>query len=64
MEIGKYVVKTLGGRPGTEFPSLHDLRCRALDVRFSCELARKELGWTPIERSEELLDKAVHIHVR
>jgi hypothetical protein len=33
-------------------------------VRFSCELARKELGWTPIERSEELLDKAVHIHVR
>jgi predicted dehydrogenase/nucleoside-diphosphate-sugar epimerase len=64
MEIGKYVVKKLGGRPGTEFPSLHDLRCRALDVRFSCELARKELGWTPIERSEELLDKAVHIHVR
>jgi nucleoside-diphosphate-sugar epimerase len=64
MEIGKYVVKKLGGRPGTEFPSLHDLRCRALDVRFPCEIARKELGWTPIERSEELLDKALRIYAR
>ncbi len=64
MEVGKYLVKKLGGRPDAEFPSLHDLRCRALDVRFSCELARERLGWKPTEDAEELLDKAVRIHVR
>ncbi len=64
MEIGKYLVKKIGGRPGTEFPSLHDLRCRALDVSFACELAREELGWKPLEETQALLDKALRIYVR
>jgi predicted dehydrogenase/nucleoside-diphosphate-sugar epimerase len=64
MEIGKWLVKKVGGRPGTEFPSLHDLRCRALDVSFGCELAREELGWKPVESTQELLDKAVRIYER
>ena len=64
MEIGKYLVKKAGRRPGTEYPSLHDLKCRALDVSFGCELAREELGWKPVEASEELLDKAIRIYAR
>jgi len=64
MEIGKYLVKKLGGRAGTEFPSLHDLRCRALDVSFPCELAREKLGWKPLESAEPLLEQAVRIYRR
>jgi predicted dehydrogenase/nucleoside-diphosphate-sugar epimerase len=64
MEIGKWLVKKVGGRPGVEFPSLHDLKCRALQVSFASDLARGELGWKPVESTEELLDKAIRIYGR
>ncbi|MBK7643801.1 MAG: NAD-dependent epimerase/dehydratase family protein [Planctomycetes bacterium] len=64
MEIGKWLVKKAGRRAGVEFPSLHDLRCRALDVSFGCTLAREELGWKPVEGTQELLEKAIRIYKR
>jgi predicted dehydrogenase/nucleoside-diphosphate-sugar epimerase len=64
MEIGKWLVKKAGGKQGVEFPSLHDLRCRALDVNFGCELARERLGWKPVESTRELLERAVAVYGR
>lgn len=62
MEIGKWMVKLVGGRPGLEFPSYRDLRARALFTVFECDLARGVLGWEPLEEREAFLDAAVRIY--
>lgn len=62
MEIGKWVVKKVGRRPGALFPSYRDLKSRSLAPPFRCETAREVLGWTPVEEREAFLDAAVRIH--
>ncbi len=62
MEIGKWLVKVAGRRPGAEFPSWRDLESRALDREFSCRIAREVLGWTPVEEREAFLDRTVRIY--
>lgn len=54
-EVGKWVVKKLARRPDVAFPSMRDLRARALEVPFACETARELLGWTPREDAAEIL---------
>ena len=55
MEIGKWIVKRIGGRKDAPYPSFHDIDARALAPAFACETAREVLGWQPVEQSEELL---------
>ena len=62
MEIGKWVVKKVGRRPGAAFPSWRDLKSRSLAPPFRCEVAREILGWTPVEEREAFLDAAVRVH--
>ncbi|MFL6258790.1 MAG: NAD-dependent epimerase/dehydratase family protein [Thermoanaerobaculia bacterium] len=62
MEIGKWIVKKAGRRPGVTFPSYRDLKTRSLAVPFSSRLAREVLGWRPVEDREEFLDRTVRIH--
>ncbi len=62
LEIGKWVVKKAGRRPGATFPSYRNLKARALVPAFSCRTAREVLGWTPVEDREGLLDRIVRIH--
>ena len=62
MEVGKWLVKLAGRRPGLEFPSYRDLMARALEPSFECDLARKILGWTPVEEREAFLDRTVRIY--
>jgi predicted dehydrogenase/nucleoside-diphosphate-sugar epimerase len=62
MEIGKWLVKKAGRRPGTTFPSYRDLKTRSLAPRFSSRIAREVLGWRPVEDREEFLDRTVRIH--
>ncbi len=64
MEIGKYLVKLVGGRSGLEFPSYRDLRARGLFTVFESNLAREILGWTPVEEREAFLDHTVRIYQR
>ncbi|HET9210553.1 MAG TPA: NAD-dependent epimerase/dehydratase family protein [Thermoanaerobaculia bacterium] len=64
MEIGKWVVKKAGRRPGVTFPSYRDLKTRSLAVPFNSRLAREKLGWRPVEDREEFLDRAVRFHAR
>lgn len=62
MEVGKWLVKLAGRRRGLEFPSYRDLKARALETVFECNLAREVLGWTPVEEREALLDRAIRIY--
>ena len=55
MEIGKWIVKRIGGRKDAPYPSYHDIDARALAPAFACETAREVLDWQPVEQSEELL---------
>lgn len=62
LEIGKWVVKKAGRRPGAAFPSYRDLKARALVPAFPCRTAREVLGWAPVEDREGLLERTVRIH--
>jgi nucleoside-diphosphate-sugar epimerase len=64
MEIGKWLVKKAGRRPGVTFPSYRDLKTRSLAVPFNSRLARETLGWKPVEDREEFLDRTVRIYAR
>ncbi len=61
MEIGKWIVKRVGGRKA-EFPSYRDLKSRALATPFSSKLARERLGWQPVEDRSAFLDAAVRVY--
>ncbi len=62
LEIGKWVVKKAGRRPGTVFPSYRDLKARALVPAIPSRTAREVLGWSPVEDREGLLDRTVRIY--
>lgn len=62
MEIGKWIVKKVGRRPGAEYPSWRDLKSRALVPTIASDTARKVLGWQPVEDRERFLDLAVRVH--
>jgi predicted dehydrogenase/nucleoside-diphosphate-sugar epimerase len=61
LEIGKWLVKVAGRRPGVRFPSYRDLKSRALIPPFSSETAREVLGWQPVEEREAFLDRAIRV---
>ncbi|HKH50147.1 MAG TPA: NAD-dependent epimerase/dehydratase family protein [Thermoanaerobaculia bacterium] len=62
LEIGKWIVKKAGRRPGVTFPAYRDLKARALVPAFSSRTAREVLGWTPVEDRERLLEQTVRIY--
>ncbi len=62
MEIGKWVVKKAGRRPGVTFPAYRNLKARALFPPFSSRTAREVLGWKPVEDREALLERTVRIY--
>jgi nucleoside-diphosphate-sugar epimerase len=64
MEIGKWVVKKIGRRPGATFPSYRDLKTRACVPPFSSRTAREVLGWRPVEDREAFLDRTVRVHAK
>ncbi len=59
MEIGKWIVKKVGGRRDAEFPSYRDLKSRSLYPGLACETARNVLGWKPCDDPEELLARTL-----
>lgn len=59
MEIGKWIVKKVGGRKDAQFPSFRDLKSRAMVPELSCDLARNVLGWTPEDDGDRILSRAL-----
>ena len=62
MEIGKWLVKKLGRKPGVEFPSWRDLKSRAVAPVFTADIAREKLGWKPVQEREAFLDRCVRVY--
>jgi predicted dehydrogenase/nucleoside-diphosphate-sugar epimerase len=62
MEIGKWLVKKAGRRPGVTFPAYRDLKARSQAQPYAADLARGVLGWSPLEDREEFLNRAVRVH--
>jgi len=62
LEIGKWIVKKAGRRPGVEFPSWRDLKARSLGVVFACDISREKLGWKPTEDREGLFERCVRVY--
>jgi nucleoside-diphosphate-sugar epimerase len=47
LEIIKWFLKAIARRPGNEFPSMRDLKSRALVSEFDCTAAHHILNWHP-----------------
>jgi nucleoside-diphosphate-sugar epimerase len=62
LEIGKWLVKKAGRRPGTVFPAYRDLKSRALVPRPTSRTAREVLGWAPVEDREGILEQGVRVY--
>jgi nucleoside-diphosphate-sugar epimerase/predicted dehydrogenase len=59
-DTGKWLVKMAVRHPGRLVrPSFHDWDCRSQRAIFECSAARTDLGWSPEDRTEELLRRGV-----
>ncbi|MDR3437878.1 NAD-dependent epimerase/dehydratase family protein [Telmatospirillum sp.] len=61
MEVGKWVVKRVGGRK-VPVPSRRDFLSRGLEAKLDCDDAKKDLGWTPVADRERFLDRGIRIY--
>ncbi len=59
MEIGKWIVKKVGGRKDAEFPSYRDLKSRSLHPIILSPLSREVLGWKPVDDGLEILRRVL-----
>jgi len=59
MEIGKWIVKKVGGRKDAAFPQYRDLKSRAMVPELACNLARDVLGWRPCDDGDELMRRVL-----
>lgn len=59
LELGKWVVKRVGGRRDAAFPSYRDLKSRELAPELRCETARDVLAWRPCDDGREILRRAL-----
>jgi 2-alkyl-3-oxoalkanoate reductase len=61
VDVGKYLVKRVGGRR-PPFPSERDFLSRGMLAKFDCSDAKKDLNWKPVSSRDEFVKKAIHIH--
>jgi 2-alkyl-3-oxoalkanoate reductase len=61
VDVGKYMVKRVGGRR-PPFPSERDFLSRGMLAKFDCSDAKNDLGWKPVSSRDEFVRKAIHIH--
>jgi 2-alkyl-3-oxoalkanoate reductase len=61
VDVGKYLVKRVGGRR-PPFPSERDFLSRGMLAKFDCSDAKKDLNWKPVSSRDEFVRKAIHIH--
>ena len=59
MEIGKWIVKRIGGRKDAAFPSYRDLKSRELYPELACGTAREMLGWKPCDDGNEIVRRVL-----
>jgi len=62
-ELGKWVVKRLGGR-AAPLPSRRDILSRGLTATFDCADAKQALGWQPVADHASFVARAIAVHAR
>lgn len=62
-ELGKWVVKRLGGR-AAPLPSRRDILSRGLTATFDCTDAKQALGWQPVADHASFVARAIAVHAR
>jgi nucleoside-diphosphate-sugar epimerase len=63
VELGKWVVKRLGGR-AAPLPSRRDILSRGLTAVFDCSDAKQALGWQPVADHASFVARAIAVHAR
>ncbi len=62
IELVKWGVKRVSGRPGLTLPSLRDLRSRGLRAPFDCADAKRELGWQPTADRSRFIAEGIAVY--
>jgi predicted dehydrogenase/nucleoside-diphosphate-sugar epimerase len=62
IELVKWSVKRVTGRPGLTPPSLRDLRSRGLRAQFDCADAKRDLGWQPTADRSRFVAEGIAVH--
>jgi predicted dehydrogenase/nucleoside-diphosphate-sugar epimerase len=62
VELVKWGVKRVSGRPGLTLPSLRDLRSRGLRAQFDCTDAKRELGWQATADRSRFVAEGIAVH--
>jgi hypothetical protein len=63
VELGKWVVKRLGGRTA-RLPSRRDILWPGLTATFDCSDAKQALGWQPVADHVRFVARAIAVHPR
>lgn len=62
IEIGKWIIKRATGRRDAPFPSYRDLKSRGLVAAFDTTDVKRDLGWYPIQDTQEFIRRGIAIH--
>lgn len=62
IEIGKWIIKRATGRRDAPFPSFRDLKSRGLVAAFDTTDVKRDLGWYPIQDTQEFIRRGIAIH--
>ena len=62
IELIKWGVKLVTGRPGLTLPSRRDLRSRGLRARFDCTDAKRDLDWQPVADRDQFIAEGIAVH--
>ena len=61
IDMFKWLIKVVANHPDkTRIPSIRDWRCREQHAEFDTSQARQDLGWSPENRKEVIIDKGIH----
>jgi len=63
VELGKWVVKRLGGR-AARLPWRRDILWPGLTATFDCSDAKQALGWQPVADHVRFVARAIAVHPR
>ncbi len=64
VEIAKWMLKKLAGKPDAAFPSFRDLKSRSLRAPLDCSAAKQILGWRPNADPDVFLREAIDPHIK
>jgi predicted dehydrogenase/nucleoside-diphosphate-sugar epimerase len=59
VDLVKWAIKAVAGKPNNEFPSYRDLASRTSASQFDCTAAKRDLGWRPVADREQFIELAI-----